>query len=92
MPLSKQDQEFYEEKLSLKSFGYLLFATAALGGVLFPVVTFYQDWSAGNGAKWSGNTVLNVGVEGILLGTIVSVVMYLGFKFLLEMGWLPSRR
>ncbi len=92
MPLSKQDQEFYEKKLSLGSFGYLMFATSALGAVLFPIVLYYQDWSTGNTGKWSGNLVLNVAVEGFLLGTVVSVVMYLGFKFLLEMGWLPSRR
>jgi hypothetical protein len=41
---------------------------------------------------WSANVVYHLAVIGFLLGTVVSVIMYLGFKFLLSMGWLPSRR
>ncbi|MEJ0001002.1 MAG: hypothetical protein WDO13_18660 [Verrucomicrobiota bacterium] len=92
MPLSKSDQQFYEEKLSLKSFGRLFLVTAILGAVAWPALLFVTDWQAGQAANWTAGLVINVATVGFLLGTVVSVVMYLGFKFLLQMGWLPSRR
>ncbi|MCE0522053.1 MAG: hypothetical protein LV480_04005 [Methylacidiphilales bacterium] len=92
MPLSKQDQAFYEEKLGWKSFGFMLLATAIIGAIMWPSLLYLEDWSAGTTSKWSGNVVYHLAVIGFLLGTVVSVVMYLGFKFLLSMGWLPSRR
>jgi membrane associated rhomboid family serine protease len=92
MALSKQDQAFYEEKLGLKSFGYLLVATAIIGAIMWPLLLYIQDWSAGQTGKWSLNVAYNLAVMGFLLGTVVAVVMYLAFKFLLQMGWLPSRR
>jgi hypothetical protein len=92
MALSKQDQAFYEEKLSWKSVGYLIAATALVGAVLWPSFYFLEDWSMGQAKTWTFNTVYDMAVIGCLLGTVVAVMMYLGFKFLLSMGWLPSRR
>jgi hypothetical protein len=92
MALSKQDKAFYEEKLGWKSFGFLLGVTALLGAIIFPVMTYLQDLSAGNTSKWSGNIIFNLSVMGVLLGSVVAVVMYLVFKFFLQMEWLPSRR
>jgi hypothetical protein len=92
MALSKQDQAFYEKKLGWKSFGYMFAATAIIGAVMWPVLLYFQDWSAGQTSKWSVNVVYDLAVMGFLLGCVVAVIMYLGFKFLLSMGWLPSRR
>jgi len=92
MALSKRDQEFYEEKLGWKSFGYLLAATTIIGAVMWPLLIYVQDWSDGQTNMWSADMVWKLAVMGFLLGTVVSVVMYLAFKFLLEMGWLPRRR
>ena len=92
MALSKNDQAFYEEKLSYKSFGYLFAATAIIGAVMWPSLLYLQDWSIGQTSKWSVNVVYDLAVMGFLLGTVVAVIMYLAFKFLLSMGWLPSRR
>ena len=91
MALSKQDQAFYEEKLNYKSIGYLFGATTLIGAIMCPLLLFIQDWSVGQTSKWSANVVYDLAVMGFLLGTVVAVVMYLGFKFLLAMGWLPSR-
>jgi len=92
MPLSKRDQEFYEEKLSVKSTGILILTTSLVGAVMVPIMLYIQDASAGQAGSWTFKTVLNVSVVGFLIGCLVAVVMYLGFKFLLQMGWLPSRR
>ncbi len=92
MALSKRDQDFYQEKLSWKSFGYLFGATALVGAIMWPSLLYLQDLSAGQTSTWSLNVAYDLAVMGFLLGTVVSVVMYLGFKFLLSMGWLPSRR
>ncbi|HEV3271071.1 MAG TPA: hypothetical protein VGZ93_02720 [Candidatus Methylacidiphilales bacterium] len=92
MALSKQDQDFYEEKLGLKSFGYLFVATALIGAIMWPLLLFIQDWSSGQTSMWSLNVAYRLAVIGFLLGSVVAVVMYLAFKFLLQMGWLPSRR
>jgi hypothetical protein len=92
MALSKHDQAFYEEKLGWKSFGYLFVATAIIGAVMWPTLLYLQDWSIGQTSSWSFNVAYNLAVIGFLLGTVVAVVMYLAFKFLLSMGWLPARR
>jgi hypothetical protein len=91
MALSKRDQEFYEEKLNYKSIGYLFGATTLLGAISWPLLLFLQDWSIGQTGLWSMKVVWNLAVMGFLLGSVVAVVMYLAFKFLLQMGWLPSR-
>jgi hypothetical protein len=91
MALSKRDQAFYEEKLGWKSFGYLFAATAIIGAIMWPLLIYLQDWSAGQTSKWSLNVVYDLAVMGFLLGTVVAVLMYLAFKFLLSMGWLPAR-
>jgi hypothetical protein len=92
MALSKQDQAFYEEKLGWKWIGYLFVATSVIGAVMWPALLYFQDWLGGQTKLWSLNVAYNLAVMGFLLGIVVSVVMYLGFKFLLQMGWLPSRR
>lgn len=91
MALSKQDQAYYEEKLNYKSIGYLFGATTLVGAIMWPLASYIQDWSDGQTSMWSMNVVYNLAVMGFLLGSIVAVVMYLAFKCLLQMGWLPSR-
>jgi len=92
MALSKQDQAFYEEKLGWKTIGYLFGATTLIGAIMWPLLIYLQDWSAGQTSKWTANVVYDLAVMGFLLGTVVAVVMYLAFKALLEFGWLPPRR
>jgi len=91
MALSKKDQAFYEEKLNYKSIGYLFGATTLVGAISWPLLLYMQDWSSGDTSKWSTTVVYNLAVMGFLLGSVVAVVMYLAFKGLLQMGWLPSR-
>jgi len=91
MALSKQDQAFYEEKLNYKSIGYLFGATTLVGAIMWPLLLYIQDWSAGQTSTWSVDMVYKLAVMGFLLGSVVAVVMYLAFKCLLQMGWLPSR-
>ena len=92
MALSKQDQAFYEEKLSYRSLYYLFGATSFIGAIMWPTLLYLQDWSSGQVALWSVNVFFRLAVIGFLLGIVVAVVMSLAFKFLLAMGWLPSRR
>jgi fumarate reductase subunit D len=92
MALSKKDQAFYEEKLGWKAFGYLFAATTIIGAVMCPLILFAQDWSDGQTSKWSANMVWDLAVMGFMLGTVVAAVMYVAFKCLLALGWLPSRR
>jgi len=92
MALSPQDKAFYQEKLGWKSFGYLLAVTVIIGAIAWPLLAFIQDWSDGNTSKWNANQVFDLMVFGSLLGMVVSAVMYLIFKFFLEMEWLPKRR
>jgi uncharacterized membrane protein len=92
MALSKKDQEFYEEKLSTKSVGYLFLYTALVGAITVPVGLYLQDSASGTTSKWSFHMVTTLAVEGVMLGCVVAVIMYLAFKFLLQLGWLPSRR
>ncbi len=92
MALSKKDQEFYEEKLNFKSIGYLFLYTTIVGAVTVPTALYLQDASMGQTSKWSFGVVIKLAEEGVMLGCIIAVVMYLAFKFLLQMGWLPSRR
>jgi hypothetical protein len=86
MALSKRDQEFYEEKLSYKSIGYLFGATCLLGTIMFPLVSYFSV-----GEPMTVNVVYDLAIEGCLLGSVVAFAMYMAFKFLLAMGWLPSR-
>ena len=92
MALSKSDREFYEKKLDLGTFVYVFIITILGGAVMWPTLIFLQDWSDGQAAGWSFDIAFKLAVMGFLLGSVVSVAMYLFFKFLLEMGWLPSRR
>jgi hypothetical protein len=92
MPLSKQDQDFYEDKLSLRNFYYLLGVTIVMGAFIAPTFFYLQDVSAGLAARWTLNVAFDWALIGMMLGTIISLVMYLGFRFLLSMGWLPSRQ
>jgi hypothetical protein len=92
MALSKRDQEFYEEKLNYKSIGYLFGATTLVGAISWPTLLYLQDWLIGQTSTWSFNVAYKLAVMGFLLGSVVAVVMYLAFKCLLQMGWLPARR
>ena len=92
MALSAQDKAFYEEKLSMKNLYYLMGATIAMGGVMWPLLLYIQDVSDGVAARWTLNVALDWSIIGMLLGSVVGVLMYLAFKFLLSMEWLPSRR
>jgi hypothetical protein len=92
MALTKRDKEFYEEKLSLKNFYYLIGVTIVMGGIMWPVLLYIQDAQAGLSARWSASVAIDWGLVGASLGSVVASVMYLGFKFLLSMEWLPSRR
>ena len=89
MALSKQDRAFYEEKLGWKSLGYLFAGTTLVGTLGCPLLRYMQDASDG---LWNFNIALDWAMIGFMLGTIVSVFVYLGFKFFLAMEWLPSRR
>ncbi len=86
MALSKKDQEFYEEKLSYKSVGYLFGTTGLLGAILFPASIYFTF-----GEPFKANIATNLAIEGFLLGVMVAAGMYIAFKFLLAMGWLPAR-
>jgi hypothetical protein len=92
MALSPQDKSFYEEKLSFKSIGSLFGLTTVIGGIMWPSLIYLQDLSVGQTGKWTFNVAFDLFVMGFLLGSVVATVMYLVFKFLLEMGWLPARR
>ena len=92
MALSKADQAFYAEKLSFRSIGYLFGATTVIGAIAWPSLLYIQDWSDGKTSSWSLNVAMGLAEIGFMLGCVVAVLMYLSFKFLLEMGWLPSRR
>ena len=92
MALSKKDQEFYEDKLSLKWAGYMLLSTAIVGAIGVPVALYLQDLAAGTTNTWSTRVVANLAEMGFMLGIVVAVIMYLGFKLLLQLGWLPARR
>ena len=92
MALSAQDKEFYEQKLSMGSFGYVAGATTLVGTIGWPILFFVQDWSVGLAGRWDFKVALNWCAMGFLIGLTVSVFLYLFFKFLLEMEWLPARR
>ncbi|HUB66010.1 MAG TPA: hypothetical protein VL981_00835 [Candidatus Methylacidiphilales bacterium] len=92
MALSPQDQDYYEQKLGVK--GYIPFfgATLLIGAISVPLLLFLMDWSSGSTSQWNAHVVGNLIAMGCMLGSIVSIVMNLIFRFLLWMGWLPSRR
>ncbi len=92
MALSKKDQAFYEDKLSLKWAGYLFLYTALVGAIGVPAALYLQDVAAGTTSTWTLRVATNLAEEGFMLGVVVAVVMYLAFKLLLQLGWLPSRR
>ena len=92
MALSKSDKEFYEEKLSLKNCYYLIGVTVLMGAIAWPLLNYVDDVQAGLTARWNASIVIDWALIGASLGSIVAAVMYLGFKFLLSMEWLPSRR
>ena len=72
--------------------GYLFGATTIVGAIMCPLLMYFQDWLAGQTSTWSTNMVYKLAVMGFLLGSVVAVILYLAFKCLLQMGWLPSRR
>ena len=92
MALSPQDQAYYEEKLGVKGFIPFFVATVLIGSVIWPLMLYLMDLSAGSTSAWTGKVVGNLMIMGFMLGSVVSVVMNLIFRFLLWIGWLPSRR
>ncbi len=92
MALSPQDRAFYEEKLGWKGFLYLLLATVIMGAVIWPLLLYLQDYSAGLAGKWNFAIVRDISLSGMMLACVVSFVMYALARFYLWMGWLPRRR
>ncbi|MCE0499354.1 MAG: hypothetical protein LV481_15545 [Methylacidiphilales bacterium] len=92
MALSPQDKTYYEEKLEVKGYIPFFFATLIVGGISVPFLLFLMDWSAGSTSHWNAHLVGTLMAMGCMLGSVVSIVMNLIFRFLLLMGWLPSRR
>jgi hypothetical protein len=92
MALSPQDQAFYDEKLGWKGFLYLLAATMLVGAISWPTVLYLQDSAAGNTGKWDFHVVVQLALSGMLLGTIVSLLMFCLARVYLTLGWLPRRR
>jgi len=91
MALSPQDQKYYEEKLSLRSFSYVFGVMLIIGSISCPLLLYLQDYSAGQAGKWTGQIVFQMSLVGFVLGAVSGTLMYLTFRILLEMGWLPSR-
>jgi len=91
MALSPQDQKYYEEKLSLRSFSYVFGVMLIIGSISCPLLLYLQDYSAGLAGKWTGQIVFQMSLVGFVLGAVSGTLMYLTFRILLEMGWLPSR-
>ena len=60
--------------------------TCLVGTVMFPTVSYFSI-----GQPMTANEVYDLAIEGFLLGSVVAFAMYMAFKFLLGMGWLPSR-
>jgi len=92
MALSPQDQAYYEQKLSLRSFAYVFGIMLIVGSVSCPLLLYVQDYSAGLGDKWTGQVWFHMSLVGFVLGAVSGTLMYLTFRILLEFGWLPSRR
>jgi hypothetical protein len=92
MALSKKDKEFWEAKLSLKMAGYLMLYTSLLGTIAVPTALYIQDAALGHTEKWSFDVVMKDAEVGLMFGVMIAIVMYLAFKLLLQIGWLPSRR
>jgi hypothetical protein len=92
MPLSPSDKAFYQDKLSLKNLYYVIGVTMLVGGIGTPSLLFVQDWMYGLAGRWTTHIAFDWFLIGIMIGSMVAVLMYLGFKFLLSMEWLPQRR
>lgn len=92
MALSAADKEFYEEKLSIKGMYWLVGATMIGGSIAWPVLLYIQDSQNGLAQVWNFSIATKWSMIGLMVGSMVGVFMYLFFKFLLAMEWLPSRR
>jgi hypothetical protein len=92
MALSPQDHTYWEDKLTVMGFLPFFLTTTLIGAIAFPVMLFLMDWSSGSIANWSTHVVVNLMTIGFMFGTILSILMNFIFRFLLWMGWLPSRR
>jgi hypothetical protein len=92
MALTPQDHDYYEDKLTVMGFLPFFLTTVLIGTIALPLLAYMMDWSSGSTSSWSGRVVANLMTIGFMLGTILSIIMNFVFRFLLWMGWLPSRR
>jgi xanthine/uracil permease len=92
MALTPEDRAYYEQKLGWNGYLCLLAATMTVGAIAMPLLLYIQDWSDGETSKWSFTVVRNLVLNGVMLGTIVSLVMFVLARFYLWLGWLPRRR
>ena len=92
MALTPQDRAFYQEKLGWLGFLYLLIVTVLVGAVMWPALLYLQDYLNGQAGRWNFKIVFNVAISGMLLGCVVSVIMFALARLYLRLGWLPRRR
>ena len=92
MALSDRDRAFYQERLGWKGFAYLFGVTVIMGGVLWPTLLFLQDYASGEKSAWNLKVAAELGVSGMVLGSVVALLMFCLARFYLWMGWLPRRR
>ncbi len=91
MALTPQDHDYYMDKLTVMGFLPFFFTTSLIGAVALPILAYTMDLSAGSTSSWSTHVFFNLMIIGFMIGTILSMVMNFVFRFLLWMGWLPSR-
>ena len=53
MALSASDKAYYEEKLSLRNFYYLLGVTIIMAGIFWPLLLYVQDVMSGLSSRWN---------------------------------------
>ena len=83
MALSKKDLEFYEEKLSVKSAGYMLLYTMLMGAVAVPAAIYLLDASNGSTSTWTFRMVVQLSEEGLMLGCIIGILVVVEREILL---------
>ena len=92
MALSPQDRKFYDSKLNWNGFVTLLVTTVICGAILVPAFLYVQDYEAHTTGGWSVATAGRLAFVGMILGSVLSALMFGLARFYLWMGWLPRRR